>query len=224
MHASSRGEEQSISSAAFYGERSSLHTASMRAEPVSLSFEAIASVREVLRTVDEELLAFEAPQLTDASQQSRDDIVGVYDTLLAHGFEVTDIEKALQVQQTHCKWSAAACTACWGAAPAIRNPAVLLIVDFWTHYTTNPRGLVFNERRRRRVAAGTCRRATRSTGSASISSRPSCPSSSRRERTAPAVPASRSSPGQTPTRCCLPGAPVTFSASCRAVDPIWPHT
>ncbi len=73
----------------------------MRAEPVALSFEAIASVREVLRTVDEELLAFEAPHPTDASQQSRDDIVGIYETLLAHGFEVSDVEEALQVQPTH---------------------------------------------------------------------------------------------------------------------------
>ncbi len=71
----------------------------MRAEPVSLSFEAIASVREVLRTVDEELLAFEPPQPTHAAQQSPDDIVGIYETLLAHGFEVSDVEKALQVHR-----------------------------------------------------------------------------------------------------------------------------
>ena len=70
----------------------------MRAEPVSLSFEAIASVREVLRTVDDELLGFEVPRPADITQQSLDDIMGIHETLLAHGFEVSDVEKALQVR------------------------------------------------------------------------------------------------------------------------------
>ena len=107
----------------------------MRAEPISLSFEAIASVREVLRTVDEELLAFETPQPTDAAQQSADDITAIYETLLAHGFDVSDVEKALQVQRIHRSRSAAVLTACCRAVHAMRNPAVLLIVDLWKPYT-----------------------------------------------------------------------------------------
>ena len=69
----------------------------MRDFSVSLSTDAIANVRKVLQTVDQELFDFEGPHPTDASQQTPDDILSIYETLLAHGFDADVIEKALQV-------------------------------------------------------------------------------------------------------------------------------
>ena len=64
---------------------------------VSFSSESIARVRDVLQTVDEDLLAMEAPQPVDPLEQTPDGILRTYETLLAHGFEVGDIEAGLQV-------------------------------------------------------------------------------------------------------------------------------
>ena len=64
---------------------------------VSFSSETIARVREVLQTVDEDLLSMEAPQPVDPFEQTPDGILRTYETLLAYGFEIGDVETALQV-------------------------------------------------------------------------------------------------------------------------------
>ena len=79
---------------------------------VSFSSESIARVRDVLQTVGEDLLAMEAPQPVDPLEQTPDGILRTYETLLAHGFEVGDIEAGLQVPSAPAQCLSVAAAIC----------------------------------------------------------------------------------------------------------------
>ncbi len=145
---------------------------------VSFSSETIARVREVLQTVDEDLLSMEAPQPVDPYDQTPDGILRTYETLLAHGFEVDDIENALQVRcdpsQPRVSLSAGpCCTVAWAnVCPPMLSSAgpSAMQLEAWC--------------RRPHAVAGACRRTTPSTGCVSTWSSRSCRSSLRPGRRA----------------------------------------